>query len=314
MKILVTGHAGFVGRHTVSELVAKNHKVIGFDRNARDVSGLGTGGRVESIQGDITEAKEVLAVFKAHRPEAVLHLAANASLQRSVTNARYDAMQNVLGTVNIIGAAQRHGCGRIVFASTSAVYGYDEPMPLRESMEMKPESPYGVSKAAGEMYCRISGISWAALRYGNVYGPGQRPLGENILIARALAHMLDGAIFRVNGDGENERDWVYVRDVVAANLMALESDAEGPFNVSTGTGVTVNKIVAELKAITGHRHEILYGPAKPGELRRVVMSPTRIHDEIGWGPVTHFKMGLAMTAKAWRQPFTVWPDIGIEMM
>jgi len=249
---------------------------------------------------DITDYAGMETAFKRFRPDAVLHLAANASLQQSVELPFYDAHHNIFGTLSVLQAAQRSGCKRIVMASTSAVYGPKEDGLYLETDPVAPQSPYGVSKATGEMYCACSGLSWAALRYGNVYGPNQKPLGENILIARALAHMLDSEPFQINGDGEQVRDWVYVKDVAEANLKALESDDQGLFNIATGHGTTVNQMVDQLGAITGYQEPIPYGPAKPGELQRVVMYIGLARMKLGWEPQVTLAEGLAETVRAWK--------------
>jgi UDP-glucose 4-epimerase len=298
-RIVVTGSAGFVGRHTVRRLLEAGHRILGIDRNLPAYTG-DPFGAYKPMAWDITDYAGMEKAFKRFRPDAVLHLAANASLQQSIETPFYDAHHNIFGTLSILQAAARSSCKRIVMASTSAVYGPKEDGLYLETDPVAPQSPYGVSKATGEMYCACSGLSWAALRYGNVYGPGQKPLGENILIARALAHMLDHEPFQINGDGEQVRDWIYVKDVAEANLKALESENQGVFNIATGRGFSVNRIIDELGTVTGHADPIPFGPAKPGELRRVVMYIGRARMKLGWEAQVTLAEGLAETVRAWK--------------
>ena len=297
MKICVTGARGFIGSHTIKKLVEQDHEVLAIDRNGNNDFGYSK--KVNQIRIDVTDKQFLRNVFEREKPDAILHLAANSSLQRSITDASYDAFNNVIGTVTMLGIAQHYKVKRFVFASTSAVYGPQESGEYNEDDPVIPQVPYGVSKAAGEMYVRCSGLSYAILRYGNVYGPGQKPLGENILIARALAHMIDGASFKINGDGENVRDFVYVEDVAEANIKALFSDANGTFNIATGRGVTVFQIVQELQNLTGHKDEVEYGPANSGELRTVVLNSLQADLELGWHSRTRLVDGLAETQRAW---------------
>lgn len=289
MKIIVTGSAGFIGRYTVGLLESKGHDVLGIDRN----------GTESGIRGDVTDWKFLRMHFEDFQPEAVLHLAANSSLQRSVTDALYDAHNNVIGTVTMISMAQHYKVKRFVFASTSAVYGPQKSGIYNEDDPVRPQVPYGVSKAAGEMYVRCSGIPYAILRYGNVYGPGQKPLGENILIARALAHMIDAEPFKINGAGDKVRDWVYVEDVADANINALFSPVSGTFNIATGKGVGVNEIVDKLKRLIGYKRKIEHGPENKGELRSVIMDSQLADELLNWKAKTRLVDGLAQTYRTW---------------
>jgi UDP-glucose 4-epimerase len=298
MKICVTGSKGFIGKHTVKKLVDKGHDVISIDRHGSNSFGFSS--NICHTAGSVTDPKFVLAVFKRDPPDAVLHLAANSSLQRSVKDALYDAYQNVIGTLVMVGAAQRYKCKRFVFASTSAVYGPRAFGAYTEQDTVLPQVPYGISKAAGEMYIRASELSYAVLRYGNVYGPGQKPLGENILIARALAHLIDDEPFKINGDGEQLRDWVYVEDVADANITALFSDVSGTFNISTGRGTSVNDIITILRRLVNKGVKpIKHGPAKPGELREVIMDSHDAQTMLGWRAKTQLAEGLKRTYQAW---------------
>lgn len=300
MKICVTGAKGFIGSHTVKKLVEEGNEVLAIDRSGNNDFGYSK--NVNQVRIDVTDKQFLQNVFERERPDAILHLAANSSLQLSITDAPYDAFNNVIGTVTMLGMAQRYKVKRFVFASTSAVYGPLESGRYKEDDPVIPQVPYGVSKAAGEMYIRCSGLSYAILRYGNVYGPGQKPLGENILIARALAHMINNKDFKINGDGEQVRDWVYVEDVADANLAALFpafSDGNGTFNIATGEGVSVNAIIHELKYLVGYKREIEHGPSVGGELKSVIMDSNYAKVMLGWEAKTGLVDGLSETQRAW---------------
>ena len=298
-RICVTGANGFIGRHTIRKLIEAGHKVIGIDRNLPNRQGAGFG-KYKPFRADIRDAATLAGIFQQEQPEAVLHLAANSSLQHSISWPVEDADHNVMGTLRLLGVARTYDVKRFVFASTSAVYGPQDSGMYSEDDLVQPQVPYGVSKAAGEMYVRSSGLSYAILRYGNVYGPKQKPLGENILIARALAHMKDGEPFSINGDGEQTRDWIYVEDVVDANLAALFSSADGTFNVSTGVGISVNEVIDRLRAIVGFHEVIEHNPPSKGELRNVILKSRLAREKLGWRSVIPLEIGLRATAEAWK--------------
>jgi UDP-glucose 4-epimerase len=299
-RILVTGSDGFIGRHTCSRLLTAGHDVIGLDKNAQDW--VGAGPRVSaSCQCDITNHTKLKKIFTSYEPNAVIHLAANSSLQRSIKEPTFDAISNIIGTLNVIEAAKASGCKRIVFASTSAVYGNNSDSPYHERMPREPMCQYGISKSAGEMYIQCSGLSYAILRYANVYGPGQRPLGENILIARLLAHIFQGEPFNVYGDGEQVRDFIFVRDVADANLYAMESPRDGIYNIATGMGHSVNHVVSIIRHLTGYKTKIKNTEAKPGELRTVVLLPSMAWRDLGWKSIVQLVEGLKETIYAWQE-------------
>lgn len=297
MKILVTGSSGFIGQHTVKILIEDGHEIFGLDRNYIHH-------HKWCAFCDITNPDEVNDAFEVFKPDAVLHLAANSSLQKGIEDPVYDAQNNIIGTINVLQAAKEHGCKRIVFASTSAVYDPFIRIPYREDDPPRPFTPYGVSKLACENYIKISGLDYLILRYGNVYGPGQKPLGENILIARAIAHMINGEPFMINGDGEQIRDWIFVDDVARANLRALKyvgALKSWTMNISTGRGHSVNIVMEILKNIIGFKDEIKHGPAIGGEINEVVMNNNDAIVQLGWDHRVKLIDGLERTVKAWKK-------------
>ena len=294
MNILLTGARGFIGRHTLLALLEAGHKVRPLDRKP-DPS-MASGG----IWYDITDWGRLEIVFDTNDAcGAIIHLAANASLQRSIEAPAFDADQNVIGTLNVLDLAMKYGAKRFVFASTSAVYA-PSVGPYHEDFEIGPQSPYGVSKAAGEMYVRQSGLPYAILRYANVYGPGQRAMGENALVARALDHLCFGTPFVVNGDGEQTRDWIHVKDVARANVLAATTDFSATMNIGTGFEHSVNEILSTLAtALDRAPWSPEHGPAKDGELRRVSLSPKRAARDMGFQAVIGIVTGLGETAVGW---------------
>lgn len=299
MRICVTGSEGFIGAHTCARLFAAGHDVIGLDVKASDWTGPGP--RVSaSVNCDITNITKLKRTFESYEPHAVVHLAANSSLQRSISEPVYDAINNIIGTLNVIEVAKLVNCKRIVFASSSAVYGNSDLGPYHEHCPREPIVYYGVSKAAGEMYVKNSGLCYAILRYANVYGPGQRPLGENILIARLLAHVFENEPFKIFGDGEQVRDFVFVGDVAEANLYAVEYEADGTYNISSGIGYSVNHVVSIVKHLTAFQGRIEHAPAREGELRSVVMLPSLAWRDLAWKAHSELTDGLKQTIEAWQ--------------
>ena len=301
MHVLVTGGAGFIGSHTTRALLARGHQVTAVD----DLSH----GRRENVpDGAALEVLDVRApalhaLFAERKPEAVLHLAAQMDVRRSVADPVFDAQVNVLGTVNVLEAAARAGVGRVVFASSGgAIYGEQEVFPAPESHPCRPASPYGASKRCGEVYLAhyqlARGLSTLSLRYANVYGPGQDPLGEAGVVAIFLAKMLAGSDPIINGTGAQTRDYVHVEDIARANLLALESSASGELNLGTGIETSVTELAAQLAAAVGHPRPLLHGPAKAGEQLRSAVDATQARAQLGWSPSIALGSGLRSTA-AW---------------
>jgi UDP-glucose 4-epimerase len=303
MKVLVTGGAGFIGSHLADRLIVAGHEVVVLD----DLST----GHVERLnpaarfyQMDI-QSPWLDELFKIERPEAVLHEAAQASVRRSVEDPAFDASVNVQGTVTLLQASVRHGVRRFVFASTGgALYGDADVIPTPEDYPTLPVSPYGASKLAAEVYLRtfqaLHGLSYAALRYANVYGPRQDPHGEAGVVAIFAQRLLSGETARINGDGKQTRDFVYVGDVAEANVRALTSDAVGSFNVGTGAETDINTIFQLLKRLGGNNQPEVHGPPMPGEQRRSVIDARKIDKVMGWRPQTSLEAGLDATVRYFR--------------
>lgn len=300
MRVLITGGAGFIGAHSARALLAAGHEVhIVDDLSHGKREAVPAGAALEVL--DVRDQR-LIEFMERIRPDAVLHLAAQMDVRASVADPAGDASVNVLGTVRTLDASRRAGVSRFVFASSGgAVYGEQDTFPAGELHARRPASPYGVSKACGEDYLayftRAFGLPGLALRYANVYGPGQDPLGEAGVVAIFLGKLGRGETPLINGDGLQTRDYVHVSDVARANLLALESRQTGALNIGTGREcnvVTLGRILAEA---AGAPLQLLHGPAAPGEQRRSVIDPAAAAIVLGWRPHILLEGGLRETAR-----------------
>lgn len=308
MRTLVTGGAGFVGSALVDALLSAGHEVTVVDDLSR--------GRREQVDGaaalhvlDVTDPGLAAVVARA-RPEVVFHQAAQIDVRRSLSEPLLDTHINVLGTVNLLQACVAANARRLVFASSGgAIYGDTERVPTPEDHPPAPASLYGASKQAGEIYAnvyaRLYGLEFTALRYANVYGPRQDPHGEAGVVAIFADRLLRGEVAVINGDGLQTRDYVYVGDVVRANLLAATADALGAFNVGTGLETDVVGIHRLLAAAAGHQAPARHGPAKPGEQRRSCLDVNLAERRLGWRPEVALDEGLRRTLDFFRQRQTV---------
>ena len=306
MRILVTGGAGFIGSHTVDALVATGtHEVAVIDNlSAGKRDRLNPSARFH--QADIRDAAEVTRVIASERPEVMVHLAAQMDVRRSVADPAFDAQVNLVGMLNLMEAARQHGLRRVVFSSTGgAIYGEQEVFPADESHPCRPVSPYGVAKFSTEAYLFIyhaqCGIEYAAMRYANVYGPRQDPHGEAGVVAIFCGRLLDHKTVTIFGDGEQTRDYVYVGDVVRANLAAVSATATGAINIGTGIETSVNRLYGILAAVAGSDQPPAYAPARPGEQQRSAIAAARAGRELGWRPEVALEEGLRRTYAFFQQ-------------
>ena len=294
MKALVTGGAGFIGSNLVDALIARGDSVDIVDN-------LSSGKRENVNQQarlhvlDIREPLEDL--FAELRPDVCFHLAAQADVRVSVERPDYDAEVNVIGTVHVLEAARSTGA-RVVFSSTGgAIYGECEE-PADEASERRPLAPYGTAKLSGEEYLltyqRLHGMATVALRFGNVFGPRQDPHGEAGVVAIFLGRLRDGETCLIFGDGTQERDYVFVGDVVSALMAAAEVEG-GIFNVGTGRASSVLELYDLCRKVAGSELEARLAPARTGELQRSVLDISKAADELGWRPETSLEEGLRQT-------------------
>jgi UDP-glucose 4-epimerase len=309
MKTLVTGGAGFIGSNLVDALIDRGDDVTAVDdlstgRESNLEPALGGGARL--VELDIRDAEAVAECVEQAAPEVIFHLAAQIDVRKSVADPANDARINVEGTINLLRAATRAGVSRFVNTSTGgAIYGEGQILPAPEDHPVAPEAPYGLSKFCAENYSevftRLHGLSTVSLRYGNVYGPRQDPLGEAGVIAIFCGKLLEGERPTIFGDGKQTRDYVFVGDVVRANLDAAGSQAGGAFNIGRGEPASVLDIVAALA-----RHEpgfeAEHAPARPGEVQHIYLDCSRAQTEFGWRAEVGLEEGLERTLASLRRP------------
>ncbi|HKC95674.1 MAG TPA: NAD-dependent epimerase/dehydratase family protein [Nitrospira sp.] len=304
MKVLVTGGAGFIGSHLVDRLVQEGHEVIIVDNlvtgKRRNIN------RAARFYKLDVQSWRLERVFRNERPNVVMHLAAQMDVRKSVEDPMFDAQVNILGTLNVLQQAVKHGVRKVVFSSSGgAIYGEQETYPAPESHVTKPMSPYGLSKLCGEQYLsyyqRISGIQVVSLRYANVYGPRQDPEGEAGVVAIFIQKMLNNEQAVINGNGRQTRDFVFVEDVVEANLAVMGQDTQGTYNVGTGVETSINDLFRILIQHTGSTCKEVHGPAKKGEQARSVIDSTRLRHELSWDPKADLSDGLKKTVEYFRE-------------
>ncbi|MGH7494390.1 MAG: NAD-dependent epimerase/dehydratase family protein [bacterium] len=303
MKILVTGGAGFIGSHIVDAFLGLGHEVTIIDSlitGQRE----NVNPRARFYEIDI-RSKELAAIFAREKFEVVCHHAAQMDVRKSVDDPRYDADVNIMGTLNLLERARETGVRKFIFASSGgAMYGEQEKFPADEEHRTWPASPYGITKLTCEKYIAFFGqnynMSYVLLRYANVYGPRQSPHGEAGVVAIFTSRLLAGQQPVINGDGKQTRDYVYVHDVVKANVAALNFTHSDYFNIGTGIETDVNELFQRLNAAAGQRAQEQHAPAKAGEQLHSVLDAGKAKRLLHWQPATPFHQGLAETV-SWFQ-------------
>jgi UDP-glucose 4-epimerase len=302
-RLLITGGAGFIGSHLADAVSAVGHEVTVVDN-------LSTGRRefvpaaAKFFPYDI-KSRDAFDLIVSWRPQVIMHHAAQMSVRLSVENPVFDAQENIFGSLNLFQAAAKSGVEKIIFASTGgAIYGDDAPVPARETDKANPECPYGIAKLAIEHYLhfyhREFGIIPISLRYANVYGPRQNGLGEAGVVAIFIEKFLAGQQPIINGDGRQTRDFVFVDDIVAANLKALDYQEPGIYNIGTGLETDILTIYLKLQQLTGSPLGPVHGPAKPGEQRRSALEAGLARQKVDWRPQVDLDQGLSKTVAAFK--------------
>jgi len=298
VKVLVTGGAGFIGSHVTDVFLDAGHEVWALD----DLSS----GRRENLRPEVRlvvldiRSPDAARLMESERFEVMCHLAAQMDVRRSVADPRFDAEVNIAGFLNLLEAARKSGVRKVVFSSTGgAIYGEQDVYPAPESHPTRPVSPYGVSKASGELYLGYYraqyGLASVALRYANVYGPRQNPHGEAGVVAIFCERLLRGETCTINGTGKQTRDFVYGPDVARANLLAASGEVEGPVNIGTGIETDVNRLYALLARAAAVDRPAQHAPAKPGEQMRSSVDPGLAAKVLGWRPGVALEEGLHRT-------------------
>jgi len=308
MRVLVTGGGGFIGSHLAARLVADGHEVRVLDNFATGLRSNidAIGGDVELVEGDIQSYERAHNAVRGC--EIVFHQAALPSVPRSIQDPLTSNATNVIGTLNILLAARDENVRRVVYASSSSVYGANPTLPKREDMATLPISPYATAKLASEGYCRSFGVGYGletvALRYFNVFGARQDPTSQYAaVIPNFIAALLDDRPVTIFGDGEQSRDFTHVDNVVQANLLAIDApDVSGRvFNVAYGHKVTLNELVTELQELIGTEAETIYAPRRPGDVPHSLASLERARTELGYEPKVDLREGLTRTIEYYRE-------------
>lgn len=304
MNILITGAAGFIGSHVADRYLELGHRVIIIDNLVT--------GREENIPAraqfykmDICDEK-IADVFQKEKPVIVNHHAAQMDVRKSVSDPIYDARVNVLGGLNLLQNCIKFGVQKFIFASTGgAIYGEQDYFPADEQHPLRPLSPYGITKLTTEKYLYFYqhsyGLTYTILRYANVYGPRQNPHGEAGVVAIFSERLLSGKQPIINGDGLQTRDYVYVEDVVEANELVLEKGDNKIYNIGTGIETSVVQLYKYIVSASGIEMSEVYGPAKPGEQKRSLLSSEFIWKDLGWKPTTPLELGIPKTIQFFKK-------------
>lgn len=307
MKIIVTGGAGFIGSHIVDQLILAQHEVVVLDNFWAEGGGQERNlhPSVKWYRADICDDEALQAIFAREQPEVVFHEAAQHSVAISTRNPLFDAQVNVMGLLNVLMNCTRVGVRKIICAGSGASYGVPVHLPANEETPQKPESPYGITKMVMEHYVRfwqqMHGLNYTVLRYANVFGPRQDPNGEAGVIAIFGKRFLQHEAVRIDWDGEQRKDYVYVGDVARANLLALDHGDNEIYCIATGRATSVNTLYETLADITGYRPEIIHAPKRPGDVYLSYFDVSKAAHTLGWTPTVSFTEGVRKTTEFLQQ-------------
>jgi UDP-glucose 4-epimerase len=305
VKALVTGGAGFIGSNVAKLLLDEGHAVVivdnlssGYEKNLRALGGS------EFIEGDVTDLE--LLERMTNGVDVVFHLAASVGNTRSIEDPLTDAKVNVIGTLNVLEAARKAGCRRVIYSSSAGIFGELKTLPIREDHQVEPDSPYGATKLGAEKLClaysKLYPLEAVCLRYFNVYGPNQRYDAYGNAIPIFVHQMLGGNQLTIFGDGEQTRDLVNVKDVARANIAAgLARELSGAFNIASGESITINALVNLLCEVSGLEAEVVHGPRRPGDVRHSLAELSKAREAFSYNPIVPIREGLQQYVEWVRQ-------------
>ncbi|MFZ0031952.1 MAG: NAD-dependent epimerase/dehydratase family protein [Candidatus Cybelea sp.] len=300
MRVIVTGGAGFIGSHIADAYAARGHELLVIDSLWEHGGGRRANVRdgVSFVQMDVRD-EGIGRIFAEFKPEIVSHHAAQHSVAISARDPVYDAQVNVIGLLNVLEHASRSGARKVIYASSGATFGTPERLPITDATPQHPTSPYGITKMVGEHYLEFyrddKKLDFTALRYGNVYGPRQDPNGEAGVISIFIGKFLTHQPVRIDWDGEQTRDYVFVSDVAKANVAALERGSGEAYVIGTGVKTSVNEIYRALVSISGFEAPIEHAPRRPGDARDAQFDAARARTELDWNPSTSLGEGIRAT-------------------
>lgn len=296
--ILVTGGAGFIGSHIVDLLIQRGHEVLVLDNlSSGEMRNLNP--KAHFVKGDINNLKDIEKLFEKYNIEGISHQAAQISVPVSMKNPQLDVHTNIIGTLNLLTLGQKNGLKRFAFASSAAIYGNPQYLPIDESHPKNPLSFYGLSKLTAEscikIICENNGINYAILRYANVYGPRQKDEGEGGVVAVFANRMVDNKDCYIFGDGKQTRDFVFVKDIAMANVLALEGKNDIVSNVSTAIYTDINDLFSKMKDLIGYEKNAIYGPPREADIKDSYMKNDDIHKLLMWDAKYDLDRGLRET-------------------
>jgi len=300
VRIIVTGGAGFIGSHIVDAYLALGHDVLVLDSLWEHGGGrrANVPERANFVHMDIRDAN-IARIFQEFRPEIVSHHAAQHSVAISTRDPKFDADVNVIGLLNVLETSVKSGVKKVIFASSGATFGTPDHFPIVEFTPQRPTSPYGITKMVAEHYLRFykeeKGLDFTALRYGNVYGPRQDPNGEAGVISIFIGKFLKHEGIRIDWDGDQTRDYVFVKDVAQANAAALEKGSGGIYVIGTNVKTSVNEVYRTLVKISGFEAPVTPGPRRAGDARDAQFDSSLAQKELGWKPATNLMDGMRET-------------------
>ncbi|MBC8183083.1 NAD-dependent epimerase/dehydratase family protein [candidate division KSB1 bacterium] len=298
MKILVTGGAGFIASHVTDAYINQGHEVVVIDNLSTGIRD-NINAQASFVEMDIQDS-QIFDLFEKEKFDVVNHHAAQMDIRLSVKDPTFDARNNILGTINLAEAAVRNDVKKFIFISSGgAIYGEQDYFPADEIHPTRPLSPYGIAKLTGEKYLyyynKTYDLNFVSLRYANVYGPRQNPHGEAGVIAIFASKLFNNETPVINGEGKQTRDYVYVADVVQANVKALNYNQSDYFNIGTGIETDVNELFYHVNHLTDSHVEEKHGPAKPGEQQRSVLNNKKAKELLNWQPTVQLEDGLKKT-------------------